>query len=102
LVENPAQLYKFETSARSTAPGAAAGSPPKIADELVTELCVGGDHVITALGADASNRSPNRSEPPIARLEIVNNLDDCAAERKGAPPSHAAAEAYSGIEFFFR
>jgi len=91
LVENPAYLYK--TSARSTAPGAAAGSAPKIVDELVTELCVGDDRVVTALGADTSNlRQTGVSSPRSGLKRSIAHFT----------LSHAAAEAYSTIEFFFR
>jgi hypothetical protein len=55
----------------------------KIADEFITKLCRRGDHVVAPLGAEPPNDPPHRSKSPTARLEIVDNLDDCAAERKG-------------------
>src|SRR5438445_13462556 len=54
----------------------------EVAHELVTELCCSGDHIIAALGAEAPNTPPDRSESPTARLEVVDNLDDRAAERE--------------------
>jgi hypothetical protein len=55
----------------------------KIADEFITKLCRRGDHVVAPLGAEPPNDPPHRSKSPTAKLEIVDNLDDCAAEREG-------------------
>src|SRR5260370_12648561 len=55
----------------------------KIADDFITKLCRRGDHVVAPLGAEPPNDPPHRSKSPTAKLEIVDNLDDCAAEREG-------------------
>jgi hypothetical protein len=55
---------------------------PKIADEFVTKLCRRGYHVVATPCDEKPNSPPDRSEQPTARLEIVDNLDGCAAERE--------------------
>src|SRR6516165_7891271 len=56
---------------------------PQVADELITKLCGGSDHVIAAPRAEPPNRPPNGGEPALAGLEVVDDLDDRAAEREG-------------------
>jgi hypothetical protein len=52
----------------------------KIADEFITNLSRRGDYIVAPLGAEPPNNPPHGSKSPTARLEIVDNLDDCAPE----------------------
>jgi hypothetical protein len=54
----------------------------KIADELIAKLRRCRDHVIAPFGAEPPNAPPQWSKPATARFEIVDNLDDRAAERE--------------------